>query len=99
VSTAWSESVSVTCSVGELAQARARRAHLAQVAQAGVAVDQVPVDRRPPRRRQRTLEVLGDQLDELLAGDVARVVMSAAASQAARSRARPRCSRTRWLAA
>jgi hypothetical protein len=69
VSTVSSESVSVTCSVGSRLSAR-------PVAPSGagsagrVAVGQVLVDGGDLVGRQCALEVLGDQLDELLA-DVA----------------------------
>ena len=48
--------------------------------------------------REHTLEVVGEQLDQLLAGDIPRCgAHRGVTSRMLRRRARPRCSRTRWF--
>ena len=56
---------------GELAQELEHLAHLAQVHRAALAAGDVRVEARAIGGRQRALEVVGDQLDQLLAGEAA----------------------------
>src|SRR3954447_14554296 len=79
-----------------------RAAELCEMLLAAVALRQMRLQTSAVVRVQRALEVVGDALDELLAGHLGQLVVAGAhvrcSSSAARTRERARCSSTRWLA-
>src|SRR5712691_2063977 len=77
-------------------------AHLRQVLGTVRAGGQVGLEAAPGRAAQRALQVVGDQLDGLLADEVTVTqephrTSRCSSSNSCLSRLRPRCSRTRWF--
>src|SRR5205807_2596250 len=86
------------------AQARGeldRHAHLLQVGGAAVALADVALEAPAHPRRQRALEVVGDELDQLAAGELAAQPHAPPPSWSGphvmRTLERARCRSTRWL--
>src|SRR6516162_8178467 len=79
--------------------------HLGEVLGAERAASQVPFEAAARRTPERSLDVVGDQLDHLLANQITTEselhrdpLEPSSVSRAWRSLPRPRCSSTRWLA-